>query len=214
MPVVPMFHANCWGLAFTAPMAGATLVMPGAKLDGASIHELLDTGARDVHRGGADDLADRCSSIWRRPAATLPHLERVVIGGAACPRSVVEVFEERYDVRVMHAWGMTEMSPLGTICTLKPDVAALSREERYDVQEKQGHPPFGVELKVTDDDGSRPALGRQDLRSPEGARPGGRARLFRRDSGDPRRGRLSSTPATSRTSTRTATCASPTARRT
>ena len=105
----------------------------------------------------------------------LPDLKRVVIGGAACPRSVVEVFEERYDVRVMHAWGMTEMSPLGTICTLKPGLDALPRDERYGVQEKQGHPPFGVELKITDDAGIElpwdgKTFGRLKVRGPAVAR--------------------------------------------
>ncbi len=152
MPVVPMFHANCWGLAFTAPLAGATLVMPGAKLDGASIHELLEA-ERVTFTAAVPTIWLSLLQHLEATGGMLPHLERVLIGGAACPRSVVEVFEERYDVRVMHAWGMTELSPLGTICTLKPETASLSREKRYDVQEKQGHPPFGVELRVANDEG-------------------------------------------------------------
>jgi 3-(methylthio)propionyl---CoA ligase len=153
MPVVPMFHANCWGIALTAPLAGATLVMPGAKLDGASIYELLDS-ERVSFTAAVPTIWLSLLQHLEATGGALPHLQRVVIGGSACPRSVVQVFEERYDVRVMHAWGMTEMSPLGTICTLKPDLASLSRDARYDVQEKQGHPSFGVELKVTDDAGS------------------------------------------------------------
>ena len=124
------------------------------------------------------------------------------------------MFEERYDVRVMHAWGMTEMSPLGTICTLKPELEALPRDERYGVQEKQGHPPFGVELKITDDDGSElpwdgKTFGRLKVRGPAVARSlfqGARRKYSTRTA--------SSIPATSPTSTSTATCASPTARRT
>jgi fatty-acyl-CoA synthase len=83
----------------------------------------------------------------------LPHLKRVVIGGSACPRAMTKKFEENYGVEVIHAWGMTEMSPLGTLCTMKPEYAALSGDARLDLQMKQGHPPFGVEMKITDDAG-------------------------------------------------------------
>ena len=85
----------------------------------------------------------------------LPYLERVVIGGSACPRAITKKFEDDYDVRVIHAWGMTEMSPLGSLCTLKPEYAALTGDARLDIQNKQGHPPFGVEMKITDDAGKR-----------------------------------------------------------
>ncbi len=174
MPVVPMFHANCWGLAFTAPLAGATLVMPGAKLDGASIYELLDA-ERVSFTAAVPTIWLLLLQYLEATGGTLPHLQRVVIGGSACPRSVVEVFEERYDVRVMHAWGMTEMSPLGTICTLKPALAGLPREARYDIQEKQGHPSFGVELKIADDAGQDlpwdgKTFGRLKVRGPAVAR--------------------------------------------
>ena len=174
MPVVPMFHANCWGLALTAPMAGATLVMPGAKLDGASLHEMLNR-ERVTFTAAVPTLWLMLLQHLEASGGDLPDLKRVVIGGAACPRSVVEVFEERYDVRVMHAWGMTEMSPLGTICTLKPGLDALPRDERYGVQEKQGHPPFGVELKITDDSGIElpwdgKTFGRLKVRGPAVAR--------------------------------------------
>ncbi|MBV9260236.1 MAG: AMP-binding protein, partial [Pseudolabrys sp.] len=83
----------------------------------------------------------------------LPYLERVVIGGSACPRAMTKTFQEKYDVQVIHAWGMTEMSPLGTLGSLKPEYAALQSDARLDVQMKQGHPPFGVEMKITDDAG-------------------------------------------------------------
>jgi fatty-acyl-CoA synthase len=85
----------------------------------------------------------------------LPHLKRVVIGGSACPRAMTKTFEEKYGVEVIHAWGMTEMSPLGSLCTLKPEYEALSGDPRLDVKMKQGHPPFGVEMKITDDKGKR-----------------------------------------------------------
>jgi fatty-acyl-CoA synthase len=174
MPVVPMFHANCWALAFIAPMVGATLVMPGPKLDGASLHELLDAERVTVTAA--------VPTIWlmllqhlEATGGELPHLKRVIIGGAACPRRVIEVFQNRYGVEVVHAWGMTEMSPIGTMCTLKPELAGLGAEARLDLQEKQGHPPFGVELAITDDSGEElpwdgKTFGRLKVRGPAVAR--------------------------------------------
>jgi fatty-acyl-CoA synthase len=150
MPVVPMFHANCWGLALTSPMVGASMVMPGAKLDGASIYELLDT-----YRVS---FTAAVPTVWLMLLAhleannlKLPYLRKVVIGGSACPRAMTQKFEQVYGVEVCHAWGMTEMSPLGTLGTLKPEYAGLTGEARLDVQMKQGHPPFGVDMKITDD---------------------------------------------------------------
>ena len=174
MPVVPMFHANAWSLAFMAPMVGATLVMPGPKLDGASVYELLDQ-ERVTITAAVPTVWMMLLQYLEQSGKMLPYLERVVIGGAACPRAVIEAFEERYDVRVMHAWGMTEMSPIGTICTLKPEVAGFAREPRMDVQEKQGHPPFGVELRITDDEGQDlpwdgKTFGRLKVRGPAVAR--------------------------------------------
>ena len=152
LPVVPLFHANGWSLAFSAPMVGATLVMPGAKLDGASIYELLDTYKVS--------FTAAVPTVWlmllqdlEKTGGTLPHLKRVVIGGSACPRAMTKTFQDKYGVDVVHAWGMTEMSPLGSLCTMKPEYAVLSGEAKLDVEMKQGHPPFGVEMKITDDDG-------------------------------------------------------------
>jgi len=85
---------------------------------------------------------------------TLSTLKRVVIGGSSCPRAVIEKFQDKYGVQVMHAWGMTEMSPLGTICTFKPEVEAMDASAKLDVQETVGHPPYSVDLKITDDDGN------------------------------------------------------------
>jgi fatty-acyl-CoA synthase len=105
----------------------------------------------------------------------LPHLKRVVIGGSACPRAMTQAFQDKYGVEVIHAWGMTEMSPLGSLCTLKPEYAALSGDARLDVQMKQGHPPFGVEMKITDDN-NKPqpwdgkTFGRLKVRGPAVAR--------------------------------------------
>jgi fatty-acyl-CoA synthase len=152
MPVVPMFHANGWSLAFSTPMVGATLVLPGAKMDGASIYELLNTYKVS--------FTAAVPTVWlmllqdlEKTGGKLPHLKRVVIGGSACPRAMTRTFQEVYGVEVIHAWGMTEMSPLGSLCTLKPEYAELSGEALLDVQMKQGHPPFGVEMKITDDAG-------------------------------------------------------------
>ena len=174
MPVVPMFHANCWGLALTSPMVGATLVMPGAKLDGLSIYELLDTCSVS--------FTAAVPTVWlmllqhlEGNDLKLPHLRKVVIGGSACPRAMTQKFQEVYEVEVCHAWGMTEMSPLGTLGSLKPEYDCLSGEERLDIQMKQGHPPFAVEMKITDDDNRElprdgKTFGRLKVRGPSVAR--------------------------------------------
>ena len=152
LPVVPMFHANCWGMALTAPMVGAAMVMPGGKLDGASVYELLDTYKVS--------MTAAVPTVWlmllqhlEANKLKLPHLNRVVIGGSACPRAMTQAFQDNYDVQVIHAWGMTEMSPLGTLGSIKPEYRHLTGEAKLDVQVKQGHPPFGVEMKITDDEG-------------------------------------------------------------
>jgi fatty-acyl-CoA synthase len=169
-----MFHANAWVLAFIGPMAGATMVMPGPKLDGASVYELLD-GERVTLTAAVPTVWLMLLQYLEETGKELPYLERVVIGGSACPRKVIEVFQERYGVQVLHAWGMTETSPLGTMCSLKPDVAGLSGEARLDMQEKQGHPPFGVDLMIADDEGrAQPwdgkTFGRLKIRGPAVAR--------------------------------------------
>jgi fatty-acyl-CoA synthase len=174
MPVVPMFHANCWGLALTSPMVGAAMVMPGAKLDGASIYELLDTYCVS--------FTAAVPTVWlmllqhlEANNLKLPHLKKVVIGGSACPRAITQKFQEHYDVEVLHAWGMTEMSPLGTLGSIKPEYALLSGEAKLDVQMKQGHPPFAVDMKITDDDDKElprdgKTFGRLKVRGPSVAR--------------------------------------------
>ena len=152
LPVVPFFHANGWSLAFSTPMVGATLVMPGAKMDGASIYELLNTYKVS--------FTAAVPTVWlmllqdlEKTGGKLPYLKRVVIGGSACPRAMTKTFQDVYGVEVIHAWGMTEMSPLGSLCTMKPEHALLTGEAKLDVQMKQGHPPFGVEMKIADDAG-------------------------------------------------------------
>jgi 3-(methylthio)propionyl---CoA ligase len=150
LPVVPMFHANCWGLALTSPMVGAAMVMPGGKLDGASIYELLDT-YRVTFTAAVPTVWLMLLQHLEANNLKLPYLRKVVIGGSACPRAMIQKFQDVYDVEVCHAWGMTEMSPLGTLGSIKPEYASLSGEAKLDVQMKQGHPPFGVEMKIVDD---------------------------------------------------------------
>jgi fatty-acyl-CoA synthase len=153
LPVVPMFHANAWGIAFSAPGVGAKLVMPGAKMDGASIHELLET------EGVTFSAA--VPTVWQMllqhldaTGGRLSTLKKVVIGGAACPETIIRAFHDRYGVDVIHAWGMTETSPLGTLGNPTADIAALSYEEQMPYRLKQGRAPLGVELKLVDDDGA------------------------------------------------------------
>ncbi len=152
LSVVPLFHANCWGLAFLAPMVGAALVLPGPRLDGASVHELLETC-------GVTFTA-AVPTVWlmllqhlEATGGKLSTLKRVIIGGAACPTAVTEAFIKSYGVDVRHGWGMTEMSPIGTICSLKPETAGLDLDGQIRLQAKQGLAPFGVDLRVVDDFG-------------------------------------------------------------
>jgi fatty-acyl-CoA synthase len=174
LPVVPMFHANSWSLAFAAPMTGASLAMPGMKLDGASIHEMLTT-CKVTCTAAVPTVWLMLLQHLEASGCRLPDLKRVVIGGAACPRAMAQKFEEVYGVQVIHAWGMTEMSPLGSLCTLKPEYASLSGDAKLDLQQKQGHPPFMVEMKIEDDAG-RPmpwdgkSFGRLMVRGPAVAR--------------------------------------------
>ncbi len=174
MPVVPMFHANCWGLALTSPMAGAAMAMPGGKLDGASIYEMLDA-CRVSFTAAVPTVWLMLLAHLEANNLKLPYLKKVVIGGSACPRAMAQKFQDVYDVEVIHAWGMTEMSPLGTLGSLKPEYAGLKGEARLDVQQKQGHSPFGVEMKITDDAGKPmpwdgKTFGRLKVRGPSVAR--------------------------------------------
>ncbi|MGL4445105.1 MAG: long-chain-fatty-acid--CoA ligase [Alsobacter sp.] len=170
LPIVPLFHANSWSLAFTAPMAGATMVMPGARLDGASVHELLETNAVTVSAA--------VPTVWlgllaymEQSGKRLSTLQRVFIGGSACPRAMTEAFERKYGVTVVHAWGMTEMSPIGSVCHVKPELEHLRDDALYDLKMKQGYAPFTIEMKITDDAG-RPlpedgkTFGRLKVRGP------------------------------------------------
>lgn len=150
--VVPMFHANAWGLAFSAPMVGAKLVMPGSKMDGESIYELLETEQVT--------LTAAVPTVWlmllqylEATGKKLSTLKRVVIGGSAAPRSMIAAFERDYGVEVRHAWGMTEMSPLGTLGSFKRGQEKWPFEKQLDQKMKQGRPPYGVDMKIVDDEG-------------------------------------------------------------
>jgi fatty-acyl-CoA synthase len=170
LPVVPMFHANSWGVTFTAPMVGAKLVLPGAKLDGASLYELFDT-EKVTATAAVPTVWLTLLAYLEETGKQLPHLERVIIGGAACPRRVIETFENKFGVQVSHSWGMTEMSPVGTIGSFTAAIAALCQEEQMAYKLKQGRPMFGVEMKIVDaEDRELPrdgkAFGRLKVRGP------------------------------------------------
>jgi acyl-CoA synthetase (AMP-forming)/AMP-acid ligase II len=153
MPVVPMFHANAWSLAFSGPMVGAKLVLPGSKMDGASIYELLDTEKITVSAAVPTVWMMLLQHLDQNPELKLPHLDRVVIGGSACPEILIRAFVERYGVDVVHAWGMTEMSPLGTTGTRKGGPEIISDAEWARLRVKQGRPVYTVDMKITDDEG-------------------------------------------------------------
>jgi acyl-CoA synthetase (AMP-forming)/AMP-acid ligase II len=150
-PVVPLFHACGWGVAYTAPMNGAKLVFPGPHLDGLSLYQLFEAERVTVSLG--------VPTVWLAFEAHLSGgglncstLRRVICGGSAVPPSLMEALEHR-GVEMVHAWGMTEMSPLGTVAALKAEHLQLDRDTQRIVRLKQGRPPFGVELKIVDDDG-------------------------------------------------------------
>ncbi|MEZ5938283.1 MAG: long-chain-fatty-acid--CoA ligase [Hyphomonadaceae bacterium] len=152
LPVVPMFHANAWGISLSAPAAGMRLIMPGAKMDGESIYELLDSEKVT--------LTAAVPTVWlmllqylETTGKQLPHLKKVVIGGSAVPERILRAFEEQYDVTVVHAWGMTELSPMGSLGSIPPEILAKDRDTVVRYKLKQGRPPFGVEMKVINSDG-------------------------------------------------------------
>ena len=151
LPVVPMFHANAWSLTFACPMAGTKLVLPGAKLDGASVFELLDTERVTMTAAVPTIWLMLLQYLEQNPTLKLPYLERVLIGGASCPEPMMRAFVEIYRVDVIHAWGMTEMSPMGTLSRLKGTMLDLPPAEKWKEKLKQGRPGFGIDMKITDD---------------------------------------------------------------
>ena len=149
LPVVPMFHVNAWGIPYAAAVTGSKLVFPGPALDGKSLFELMQ--AEGV------TLAAGVPTVWlglldhlRRNGLKLPALRRTLIGGAAAAPAMIRAFEREFGVQVLHAWGMTELSPLGTVCSLKFKHLALDKEAQFAIQTKQGRPIFGIEVRVVD----------------------------------------------------------------
>lgn len=150
--VVPMFHANSWGLAYSCPMAGCKLVLPGPHLDGANLIRLLVEEAV-TFAAAVPTIWSRVLQALEESNAELPWLREVIIGGSAVPRAMVESFEHRYGVNVLHAWGMTELSPMGTMCRVKHELRSLDAESQMKIRLKQGLPPYGIELRVVDQEG-------------------------------------------------------------
>ncbi len=149
LPVVPMFHVNAWGSPYAAAMVGASLVLPGPNLDGASLVQLIDEYHVSVALG--------VPTIWqgllvaaKQANSKLHSLKRNVVGGSACPPSMMLTFKNEYECETVHAWGMTETSPLGSVNQLKAKHAKLDDQERLKVRLSQGRPPFGVDLRITD----------------------------------------------------------------
>jgi fatty-acyl-CoA synthase len=153
MPVVPMCHANAWGLAYACPAVGANMVMPGARLDGASIYELL-TQEKVSFTAAVPTVWLMLLAHMQEHGLDLPHLQKVVIGGSALPEKILRIFEVDYGVEVVQAWGMTETSPLGTLGVAPPHLIDADLDTRIQYKLKQGRPPFGVELKIVDDAGN------------------------------------------------------------
>ncbi len=152
LPVVPMFHVNAWGIPYSAAMTGAKLVFPGPALDGKSVYELMEAEGVTFAAG--------VPTVWQMllghmaPAGLkFSTLTRTVIGGSACPPAMINTFRDQYGADVLHAWGMTELSPLGTLCTLKNKHTKLPAEEQLKLRMKQGRCIFGIDMKIVDDQG-------------------------------------------------------------
>jgi len=154
LPVVPLFHVNAWGLPYALPIVGGSFVFPGPGLDGASLYQLMETegvtdawGVPTVWLGLLNEVKQR--------KARFSTLRSMIIGGSAAPRSMIETFENNYGVNVIHGWGMTEMSPVGTTSILSPQMRQLPKAQQHDIKIKQGRALFGVEMKIVDTTGQR-----------------------------------------------------------
>jgi len=186
LPVVPMFHVNAWGMPYTCALTGAKLVFPGQHLDGRSLHQLFE--AEEVTMSaGVPTVWLGLLNYMKEHKLRFTTLKRVVIGGSACPPAMIRAFQEDFGVEVLHAWGMTEMSPLGTVSTFKPKHLKQGKEERYAVQNKQGRAIYGVDLRVVDEDGTElpwdgAAIGDLHVRGPWVIRG-----YFKGEGGDPLR---------------------------
>lgn len=152
LPVVPMFHVNAWGIPYSAALTGAKLVFPGPALDGKSIYELIEA-EKVSYAAGVPTVWQMMLGHMKPAGLKFSTLKRTVIGGSACPPAMIHAFQEDYGVEVLHAWGMTEMSPLGTLCTLKNKHLSMSKEEQIKIRLKQGRAIYGMDMKIVGEDG-------------------------------------------------------------
>ncbi|MDP2033582.1 MAG: 3-(methylthio)propionyl-CoA ligase [Polaromonas sp.] len=152
LPVVPMFHVNAWGIPYSAALTGAKLVFPGPGMDGKSIYELIEA-EKVSYAAGVPTVWQMMLGHMKPDGLKFSTLKRTVIGGSACPPAMIHAFQEDYGVEVLHAWGMTEMSPLGTLCTLKNKHLDMSKDEQMKIRLKQGRAIFGVDMKIVDPEG-------------------------------------------------------------
>ncbi|MFM2111438.1 MAG: hypothetical protein RLZZ271_98 [Pseudomonadota bacterium] len=152
LPVVPMFHVNAWGIPYAAAMVGCKLVFPGPSLDGKSVYEMIE-GEGVTFAAGVPTVWQMLLDHMRPGGLKFSKLNRTVIGGSACPPAMINSFRNDYGVDVLHAWGMTELSPLGTLCSLKNKHESLSADEQMKIRLKQGRSIFGIDMKIVGDDG-------------------------------------------------------------
>ena len=152
LPVVPMFHVNAWGIPYNAAMTGAKLVFPGPALDGKSVYELIEAEGV-TFAAGVPTVWQMLLGHMKPSGLKFSTLKRTVIGGSACPPAMIDAFREDYGVDVLHAWGMTELSPLGTLCTLKNKHLKLPAQEQMKLRLKQGRCIFGIDMKIVDTNG-------------------------------------------------------------
>ena len=152
LPVVPMFHVNAWGIPYSAALTGAKIVFPGPALDGKSVYDLIEA-EKVTYAAGVPTVWQMLLTHMKPQGLRFSTLRRTVIGGSACPPAMIRAFKDDYGVEVLHAWGMTEMSPLGTLCTLKNKHYALSEEEQMKILLKQGRAIYGVDMKIVDSEG-------------------------------------------------------------
>ena len=187
MPVVPMFHVNAWGLPFTCAMAGARQVLPGPRLDAASLLAAIAEEGVTVTAGVPTVWLALLAALDAEPGAhDVSTLRCVIVGGSAAPRALMEGLERRHGVPVLHAWGMTEMTPVGTVSRLPPDCAGDSEEERYRVREAQGRPVPFVEIRARGDEGLDPPRRRRTWASWRCAARPSRRSYFGHDGPDDR----------------------------
>ena len=152
LPVVPMFHVNAWGLPYSALLTGCKLVFPGGAMDGKSVYELIEA-EKVTFAAGVPTVWQMLLGHMKPAGLRFSTLNRTVIGGSACPPAMIQAFQDDYNVRVLHAWGMTEMSPLGTLTSLKNKHLEMPADAQMKLLQKQGRAIFGVDMKIVDGDG-------------------------------------------------------------